>query len=197
MKFENTWTGNWEGAFRGLRHPMESYDKADTCWYADTPTWEHYCGNQALEINSQDATFLGIGQNDMDLAQRMIKAGSPNDKFLRQIFVSVDITGPLYWWKEMDTYKVATTANSTTTMHKLASTPITREYCHYEGPDAWAPCEQDEYYASLAAEEAEVRAEAEAAAEEYEIWLMEQAIADEDYRSSVEYYGEPYDYQEF
>ena len=76
-------------------------------------------------------------------------------------------------------------------------TPITREYCHFDGPDGWAPCEQDDYYAALETEEAEVRAEAEAAAEEYEAWLMEQAIADEDYRSSVEYYGEPYDYQEF
>ena len=75
--------------------------------------------------------------------------------------------------------------------------PITNEYCHYEGPDAWAPCEQDDYYAALKAEEAEVEAEARAAVEEYEAWLMEQAIADEDYRSSVEYYGEPYDYQEF
>ena len=127
MKFENTWTGNWESAFHGLRHPMESYSKGDTKWYEDTPTNEHLCGNQAIKVNSQDLTFLGIGPNDMDLAQRMIKAGTPNDKFLRQIFVSVDITGPLYWWKEMDTYKVGTTANSTSTMHKLASTPITKE----------------------------------------------------------------------
>ena len=127
MKFEREWTGNWENAFYGLRHPMESYAKGDTCWYSDTSTWEYYCGNQAIKINSQDATFLGIGQNDRDLAQRMIKAGSPNDKFLRQIFVSVDITAPLYWWKEMDTYKVGTTANSTSTMHKLASTPITKD----------------------------------------------------------------------
>lgn len=97
MKFENTWTGNWEGAFHGLRHPMESYDKGDTKWYEDTPTNEHLCGNQAIKVNSQDLTFLGIGPNDMNLAQRMIKAGTPNDKFLRQIFVSVDITGPLYW----------------------------------------------------------------------------------------------------
>ena len=52
MKFENTWTGNWEGAFHGLRHPMESYAKGDTKWYEDTPTWEHYCGNQAIEVNS-------------------------------------------------------------------------------------------------------------------------------------------------
>ena len=125
MKFENTWTGNWEGAFRGLRHPMESYAKADTKWYEDTPTNEYLCGNQCLDIDSSKAMFLGIGPNDMDLAKRMIKAGTPNDKFLRQIFVSVDITGPLYWWKEMDTYKVGTTADSTSTMHKLASTPIT------------------------------------------------------------------------
>lgn len=78
-------------------------------WYQDAETYEY--------------AFLGPA--DIDLAQRMIKAGSPNDKFLRQIFVSVDITAPLYWWKEMDTYKVATVANSTSTMHKLASTPIT------------------------------------------------------------------------
>ena len=66
-----------------------------------------------------------IGPNDMDLAQRLIKAGPEHRKFLRQIFVSVDITAPIYWWKEADTYKVATTANSTSTMHKLTSKPIT------------------------------------------------------------------------
>ena len=125
MRFERSWTGNWENAFHGLRHPMESYAKGDTGWYDDTPTNEWKCGNQAIEINASEGKFLGIGPNDIDLAQRMIKAGSPNDKFLRQIFVSVDITGPLYWWKEMDTYKVGTTANSTSTMHKLATTPIT------------------------------------------------------------------------
>ena len=125
MKFERTWTGNWENAFFGLRHPMESYDKADTMWYADTYGNEQYCGGQAIEVDPKNCIFLGIGEKDMDLAQRMIKAGSPNDKFLRQIFVSMDITAPLYWWKEADTYKVATTANSTSTMHKLVTTPIT------------------------------------------------------------------------
>ena len=157
MKFEKTWTGNWENAFRGLRHPMESYAKSDSdfgiaendAWlnevvdevaysYVDNWTDERvdpdretikdslledgvlYWGKNACE-------YAFIGHNDLDLAQRMIYAGSPNDKFLRQIFVSVDITAPLYWWKEMDTYKVGTTANSTSTMHKLASTPITRE----------------------------------------------------------------------
>ena len=106
MKFTNSWTGNWENAFHGLRHPMESYAKSDSIF---------------------GEGGMNLGPNDLDLAQRMIKAGTPNDKFLRQIFVSVDITAPLYWWKEMDTYKVATTANSTSTMHKLATTPITRE----------------------------------------------------------------------
>ena len=69
--------------------------------------------------------YVFIGPNDMKLAQTLIKSGPEHRKFLRQIFVSVDITAPLYWWKEMDTYKVSTVANSTSTMHKLASTPIT------------------------------------------------------------------------
>ena len=127
MKFERSATYNWENAFHGLRHPFESYDKGDTMWYDDTTENEYKCFNQALKVDSEWVRFLGIGPNDMDLAQRMIKAGTPNDKFLRQIFVSVDITAPLYWWKEMDTYKVGTTANSTSTMHKLATTPITKE----------------------------------------------------------------------
>ena len=110
MKFENTDVYNFENSFRGLRHPMESYIKSDSkICYSDTYHKEMFV----------------IGPNDLDLAQRMIKAGSPNDKFLRQIFVSIDITGPLFWWKELDTYKVGTTANSTSTMHKLATTPIT------------------------------------------------------------------------
>ena len=106
MKFEKSWTGNWENAFRGLRHPYESYAKSDS---------------EFLNYG----TMFKLGPNDLELAQRMIKAGTPNDKFLRQIFVSVDITAPLFLWKELDTYKVGTTANSTSTMHKLASTPIT------------------------------------------------------------------------
>ena len=71
--------------------------------------------------------YYKIGKNDLDLMQRLIKAGSEHRKFLRQIFVSVDITAPLYWWKEFDTYKVGTVSNSTSTMHKLASTPITTD----------------------------------------------------------------------
>ena len=158
MKFERSWTGNWENAFRGLRHPMESYNKSDSSFgiaendifldeLADDivddymQNWtderidpneekikERLFENGIIRVNPRTDTvveYAFIGPKDLDLAQRMIKAGTPNDKFLRQIFVSVDITAPLYWWKEMDTYKVATTANSTSTMHKLASTPIT------------------------------------------------------------------------
>ena len=108
MKFENTAVFNFEGALRGMRNPMESWGKSDS-------------GMRGLN------NTLVIGKNDLQLAQTLIKAGSEHRKFMRQIFVCVDITAPLYWWKEFDTYKVGTVANSTSTMHKLASTPITKD----------------------------------------------------------------------
>lgn len=154
MKFEHSWTGNWRNAFRGLRHPLESYAKSDSKFGIASVDYfndikddflhsiyteeikdpkKHKELFELYDINSEiqydpryeEYEYALLGPKDLDLAQRMIKAGTPNDKFLRQIFVSVDITAPLYWWKEMDTYKVATVANSTSTMHKLASTPIT------------------------------------------------------------------------
>ena len=102
MKFEKTQVSNFEGALRGMRNPLNSWDKSDSSWNP-----------------------LYIGKNDMNLAQRLISAGPEHMKFMRQIFVCVDITAPLYWWKEFDTYKVGTAANSTSTMHKLTSEPIT------------------------------------------------------------------------
>lgn len=132
MKFERTWTGNFDNAFHGLRHPLESYAKSDSGYECGLIDWNKKPGDKADlcwdgcgEPSCPGKGDFVLGPVDIDLAQRMIKAGTPNDKFLRQIFVSVDITAPIYWWKEMDTYKVATTANSTSTMHKLASTPIT------------------------------------------------------------------------
>jgi hypothetical protein len=109
MKFEQTQVMNFEGALRGMRNPLASWHKSDSKYdwaYGEVPAFV-------------------IGENDMGLAKRLIAGGTEHRKFLRQIFVSVDITAPLYWWKEFDTYKVGTTANSTSTMHKLASTPIT------------------------------------------------------------------------
>lgn len=105
MKFENTEVWGFEHSLRGMRNPMNSHAKSDS----------HYNNNYI------------IGENDLGLAQRLIKAGNEHRKFMRQIFVSVDITAPLYWWKEFDTYKIGTVANSTSTMHKLATTPITLE----------------------------------------------------------------------
>lgn len=81
--------------------------------------------NGILQVDEDYCVFAFIGPNDMGLAQALIKGGSEHRKFMRQIFVSVDITAPLYWWKEFDTYKVGTVANSTSTMHKMAAKPIT------------------------------------------------------------------------
>lgn len=105
IKVDNIQVFNFDGAFRGLRNPMNSWDKSDS--YTD-------------EIG-----IFNIGPNDMKLAQRMIGGGPEEAKFLRQIFVTMDINAPFFWWKEMDTYKVATTANSCSTMHKLTSEEIT------------------------------------------------------------------------
>ena len=109
MKFENTSVYNIYNAILGARNPMNSWDKSDS-------VFKGYNGK--IENTS-------IGKNDLELMQKLIKAGSEHRKFLRQIFVSVDITAPLFWWKEFDTYKIGTVSNSCSTMHKLASTPIT------------------------------------------------------------------------
>ena len=114
MKFENTEVWGFEHALRGMRNPKNSWNKSDS----------HYEYNNQRDCVTKDANFV-IGENDMKLAQTLIKAGSEHRKFMRQIFVSVDITAPLYWWKEFDTYKVGTVANSTSTMHKITSQPIT------------------------------------------------------------------------
>ena len=164
MKFEHTQVMNFEGAFRGLRNPLESWGKSDSyfgiaqleyCDYDYEVATEYIDANEKYDFNEQydkwdeanekyaewlrengvlkcdydhnAVKYAYLGPKDLDLAHRMIKAGTSDRKFLRQIFVSVDITAPLYWWKEADTYKVGTVANSTSTMHKLASTPITMD----------------------------------------------------------------------
>ena len=110
---------NWKNMYNMTTEQFEIWDK----------TLNDLLKEGILKESNYDDTihFAYLGPKDINLAQRMIKAGESDSKFLRQIFVSVDITGPLYWWKELDTYKVGTTANSTSTMHKLASTPITKE----------------------------------------------------------------------
>jgi hypothetical protein len=126
MKFEYTAVFNFEGAFRGMRNPKESWAKSDSC-IRDTSWDMGTCKGAILYSDGDKEIRFILGPNDLNLAQSLIKAGSEHRKFMRQIFVSVDITAPLYWWKEFDTYKVGTVSNSTSTMHKLASTPITKE----------------------------------------------------------------------
>lgn len=104
IRLERTSVMNLENAMRGARNPMNSWGRMDSSYNED---------NQYV-----------LGPNDLDLAKRLRRAGSDHRKYLRQVFVSVDITAPLYWWKEYDTYKVATTANSTSTMHKIHSKPF-------------------------------------------------------------------------
>ena len=127
MKFENTQVFNFEGALRGMRNPKESWGKSDSIFHyavaKDTKGRMFYPD----VIDAEVVDCCKLGENDLKLAQSLIKAGSEHRKFMRQIFVSVDITAPLYWWKEFDTYKVGTVSNSCSTMHKLADTPITKE----------------------------------------------------------------------
>jgi len=139
LKFEKTDVWGFEHAVRGMRNPLNSWDKSDSdvLYHAfqnfsdDDPMANRYrAWNDRFGLN-----FL-FGKADLNLAQRLIKGGSEHRKFMRQIMVSVDITAPLYWWKEFDTYKVGTTANSTSTMHKLASTPISVD-CFETGDADW------------------------------------------------------------
>ena len=123
IKFENTEVMGWEAAIRGMRNPMNSWEKSDSepcnplgnCFFA--------CDQVICEVKDH----FHIGPNDLDLMKRLRNAGTDHRKFMRMITVYVDITGPLYWWKEFDTYKVGTVANSCSTMHKIAAKEFTLE----------------------------------------------------------------------
>ena len=119
LKLENTGVFGWEATIRGMRNPMNSWNKSDSGWgfvpSQTCPTCDRYeCG------------YI-IGENDLKLMKSLSKAGNDHAKFLRMINVTVDITAPLYWWKEYDTYKVGTVANSCSTMHKIADKEFTLE----------------------------------------------------------------------
>lgn len=114
---------NFEGAMRGLRNPKDSWHLSDSNYNQQSCLLPEHM----QEDMSCPCCPLFIGPKDMKLAQAMIGAGTDEAKFLRQIFISMDITAPLYWWKEFDTYKVGTVANSCSTMHKLDAYPITRD----------------------------------------------------------------------
>lgn len=119
IKVENVEVWGWKHAIRGMRNPMNSWDKSDSCFCPDEPACEGNCA-------------VHIGPNDLSLMQKLFKGGTEHRKYLRQIFVSLDITAPLYWWKEFDTYKVGTVANSCSTMHKIQAKEFTQDDFSHE-----------------------------------------------------------------
>jgi len=125
IKFEHTEVMNFEGAIRGMRNPLNSWDKSDSGFYYDYP-------------DSCEPRFI-IGENDLDLMKRLIRAGSDHRKLMRQIIVSVDIIAPLYWWKEFETYRAGVAPNpmdiemnSCSTMHKIHAKEFTLEDFSHE-----------------------------------------------------------------
>lgn len=112
INFENTSVYGWEAAIRGMRNPMNSWDKSDSVF-----------GYQELHH---------IGESDLKLMKQLVEAGTDHSKFMRMITVTVDITAPLYWWKEFDTYKVGTVRNSCSTMHKIHSKEFTLDDFSHE-----------------------------------------------------------------
>lgn len=129
IKIEHMQAYNVEGAIRGMRNPMESHNLSDS-------------KTIIIGHNKYEEPIFGweLGYNDMQLALKLIKAGTDHSKFMRQITVSMDISAPLYWWKEMDTYKVSTVANSESTMHKLTSKPLTSDdFEDDDKDDFWFP----------------------------------------------------------
>ena len=120
IEIENIETMGWSAAIRGMRNPMNSWKKSDSHWDYFPPRDDRYCVVQ----KARDEEYV-IGPNDRDLMLRLRKAGSDHRKFMRMIVVYMDITAPLYWWKEFDTYKVGTVANSCSTMHKIAAKEFT------------------------------------------------------------------------
>ena len=128
IKVEHLETYGWEAAVRGMRNPMNSWAKSDSYY---THIEDDRCPGSIRK------TEYFIGENDLTLMRILARAGSDHRKYLRQIMVSMDITAPLYWWKEFDTYKVGTVANSCSTMHKVHARDLTLEDFSTEYLDAW------------------------------------------------------------
>ena len=124
IKIENVEVVGFAAAIRGMRNPMNSWSKSDSCFCPNEPCCEGNCS-------------MMIGPNDLDLMKRLRNAGTDHRKFMRMIAVYIDVTAPLYWWKEFDTYKVGTVANSCSTMHKIAEKEFTLEDFSCEHLTPW------------------------------------------------------------
>lgn len=130
IKFEHTEVVGWEAAIRGMRNPMNSWEKSDSGYCLKTLACHSCKWNRKTEVNCkkniEEHTFV-VGKDDLDLMRRLAAGGPVHAKYRRMITVYVDITAPLYWWKEFDTYKVGTVANSCSTMHKIHAKEFTLE----------------------------------------------------------------------
>jgi len=131
IKVDNIYLSGFDAALRGMRNPLNSWDKSDSGYCCDT-----YCENGCPHNYNTCSGFsygnIVIGESDLGLMKRLFKAGTEHRKYLRMIHVQMDITAPLYWWKEFDTYKVGTTSNSCSTMHKIQSKEFTLDDFSHE-----------------------------------------------------------------
>lgn len=151
LKISNFEVMGWEHAIRGMRNPMNSWEKSDSGW-CPNGTEYGYCyadHRKYCPRRTTDAPAFCIGPNDLDLMKRLWNAGTDHRKFMRMIAVYVDITAPLYWWKEFDTYKVGTVANSCSTMHKITAKEFALEDFSHEHLLQSSPT-QLELYSALA-----------------------------------------------
>ena len=139
IKIENAEVIGWEAAIRGMRNPMNSWEKSDSGWDAHIPPlelrneidWNEYAKHY-IPVQYDAEYEYDLGPNDRDLMMRLRNTGTDHRKFMRMITVYVDILAPLYWWKEFDTYKIGTVANSCSTMHKIAAKEFTLEDFSHE-----------------------------------------------------------------
>ena len=129
LKIENTEVMGWEAAIRGMRNPMNSWKKGDSS--------KCYANANCPGICRNNISGMCIGPNDLDLMTRLRNSGTDHRKFMRMIIVYLDITAPLYWWKEFDTYKVGTVANSCSTMHKIHTKEFTMDDFSHEHLTPW------------------------------------------------------------
>ena len=121
----------WESAIIGMRNPMNSWDKSDS-WYGCGSEFDDHLEPEDCDMDNCKNCHFCIGKNDLDLMKRLAKAGTDHRKFMRMIVVYVDVTSPLYWWKEFDTYKVGTVRNSCSTMHKITEKEFTLDDFSHE-----------------------------------------------------------------
>lgn len=134
LKIENTEVMGWEAAIRGMRNPMNSWEKSDSqyCEHPDCEEENSFCDYECFYRPANKGCCYEVGNDDIDLMMHLRNAGTDHRKFMRMITVYTDITAPLYWWKEFDTYKIGTVANSCSTMHKIADKEFTLDDFSHE-----------------------------------------------------------------